>query len=200
VDLGNFDQNHFFKYSIEGRFVWSIREALIFANFARVGGSYGLSGNVDDDLPVAERFQLGGRKGIRGFLDGEVVRYARDGKPLDADPTTTTREPFVGGDFVITGSHELRFPLGFSLGPLDVWGAGFFDWGGLADGWTDFHAKSFRMSAGGGVRLLLYGRVPIRIDYGVKLERRCRAFAEDGLQCLGRESFGELEFNILYTF
>ena len=72
--------------------------------------------------------------------------------------------------------------------------------GGLAENITDFHERSFRASGGLGVRLLLYGRVPIRLDYGVKVRPRCKVFAEDRESCIEKESPGELDFNLLYTF
>jgi outer membrane protein assembly factor BamA len=193
---GDFD--HFIKYGLEGRFFLNIRKIVVFANFARFAGSLGFPGNTNASLPVNERYYLGGNKGVRGFEDGEITRYARNGEPVDADPTTPEVDRTLGGDYAVSGTHELRFPLGFSIGPLEMWGAGFFDWGGISNRLEDFHSESFRLSAGGGVRALLYGRVPVRIDYGVKLDRRCRVYSTAG--CEREEDLGELQFNILYTF
>lgn len=198
LNLSSRDLDNFVKWGLEGRYIFNIKKTLVFANFARISGSVEFSGNANADLPVNERYYLGGNKGIRGFEDGEISQYDKDGRPLDADPTTDEIDRILGADFAINGTTELRFPLGFSIGPLDAWGAGFVDWGGLADSLSDFHNKSIRVTAGGGIRLLLYGRVPVRIDYGVKLDRRCRIYAGDGCERL--EDVGELEFNILYTF
>ena len=73
------------------------------------------------------------------------------------------------------------------LGPLELWGATFFDWGALSDTLRDFNRRSFRGSTGVGLRLLLYGRVPIRLDYGVKLNPRCRQYAANYEACLEEE-------------
>ena len=105
-----------------------------------------------------------------------------------------------GGDATLSGTTELRFPFMIDLGPLALWGATFFDWGGLADSFLELHGKSFRTSAGLGIRLLLYGRVPIRLDYGIKLAPRCKKYTDNYEQCEERESPGELDFNLLYTF
>jgi outer membrane protein assembly factor BamA len=86
------------------------------------------------------------------------------------------------------------------VGPIQFWGAGFFDWGALADSYGAFHSSNFRTSAGFGLRLLLYGSVPIRLDYGFKLERRCKIPDLDTGVCLEEESPGEFDFNLLYTF
>ena len=197
IELENGEASNHLKWlgSIKG-FV-NARGRIVLANFLKIGTAYSVEGNP---LPDVERFRLGGAKGVRGFEDGEITQYNRNGTVKDADPATSEIERIDGGDSTLSGTTELRFPFMVDVGPLALWGATFFDWGGLADSFLEFHGKSFRTSAGLGIRLLLYGRVPIRLDYGIKIAPRCKKYTDDYGDCAERESPGELDFNLLYTF
>ena len=197
IDLGENQASNFVKWLVTAKGYVNARGRIVIANFLRVGGAYSVEG---DNLPEIERFRLGGAKGVRGFADGEISQYRPDGKLRDRDPATVEIERIDGGDYTISGTSELRFPFMMDLGPLELWGATFFDWGALSDDIRDFHRRSFRGSTGLGLRLLLYGRVPIRLDYGVKLSPRCSQFSARYETCLEEESSGELDFNLLYTF
>lgn len=196
IDLGTNKSTNFVKWEVDGSFAVSFRKKLILAAMARIGGTFDFEG---EDLPINERFRLGGGKGVRGFKDGEITQYSKNGRPIDRDVSTAVTDRIDGGDYVISGTVEVRFPLFFSLGPFEMWGAGFFDWGALSEGFADLHTKSFRTTAGGGIRMLLFGRVPIRLDYGAKLEPRCAIYLSPNV-CAESETTGELDFNILYTF
>ncbi|NUN13694.1 MAG: BamA/TamA family outer membrane protein [Myxococcales bacterium] len=196
IDLGTNKSTNFIKWEVDGSFAVSFRKKLILAAMARIGGTFDFEG---EDLPINERFRLGGGKGVRGFKDGEITQYSKDGRPKDRDVSTAITDRVDGGDYVMSGTVEVRFPLFFSLGPFEMWGAGFFDWGALSEGFGELHAKSFRTTAGGGIRMLLFGRVPIRLDYGAKLETRCAIYYSPNV-CGENENTGELDFNILYTF
>ncbi len=208
LDIGTRSADNFFKYLADTEVVVPLFGRVLLANFLRAGSAVAFAGNAHADLPLDRRYQLGGTRGVRGFATGGITQYDAAGNPLDADPATPgIVDPVVGGDTVVYGSHELRFPLGLRLGPLELWGAGFFDWGALADTWVDLHLKSFRTSAGVGVRFLLFGTIPIRVDYGIKLDRRCaewQAPPDPATQppgpCVRQEAFGALDFNILYPF
>ena len=197
IDLDTQDATNFIKYELSLRGFFNIRRKIVFANLFRFGGSYSFEG---ENLPEIERFRLGGSKGLRGFEDGEVAQYDASGDLIDGDPSTPAVDRIDAGDFVVTGTHELRFPLFLKLGPIEFWGAGFFDWGSLADSLKSLQQAPLRTTAGIGLRLLVYGRVPIRLDYGWKLNRRCHTPTEDGTGCALQETPGELDFNLLYTF
>jgi outer membrane protein assembly factor BamA len=188
LDLATRDFANFLKGEADVKFVFNIKKFLVFASYGRFGASATFGA---DNLPLTERYKLGGNKGVRGFGDGEIRQWNADG---------SLRETIIGGDFVVNGTGELRLPIVPDLGSFSLWTAGFFDWGGLADSISEFNAESIRMSAGVGLRLLLYGQVPLRLDYGIKLERRCLAFDSDTGACAERESLGELSFGVLYTF
>jgi outer membrane protein insertion porin family len=152
-----------------------IGRGLVFGGAARVGLATGgltdalrTSGGLA--LPLSERFTLGGVTSLRGFAEGAVT-------PDSSDE--------FGGDVVVNGSFELRYPFLTSLG---IDGAVFVDWGQLARDVPDLRPDAFRYSTGLGVRWLIADLVPFVIDYGAVLGRR------------PGERPGRLHFNIGYTF
>jgi outer membrane protein assembly factor BamA len=123
---------------------------LVYAGAVRFGAGTGLGGQ---DLVLSERFFAGGGTTIRGFQQDFAG-------PLDAlgDPR--------GGDAILVVNNELRFPI-FHI----VDGAGFLDLGNAFRSLSDISLSEIRRTAGVGLRL----RTPyflLRLDYGVKLDRR----------------------------
>lgn len=130
---------------------------------ARFGAAESLGGSTT--IPLRERFFLGGRTSVRGFEENEIGPRGEDGNP-------------VGGDLLLSGNSELRFPLIWGLG-----GAAFVDGGGLYLRDRAVSIGDFRESAGPGLRY----QTPIgaiSLDYGFKLDRR------------RGESIGEIHFTI----
>jgi outer membrane protein insertion porin family len=130
----------------------------------RVEGGYGF-GWGDQDLPVFERFYLGGPNSIRS------VKFRRI-SPVD---DTGLR---IGGTSEVLGNLEYIVPL-----PFNVRAAAFFDIGNVYGFTQKFDITDTREAAGASLRWLSpFG--PIRVDYGVNLDRR------------KGESFGELHFSV----
>lgn len=130
----------------------------------RFEAGYGL-GWSDDPLPLFERFFLGGPNSVRG------VKFRRI-SPVD---DTGTR---IGGTSELLGNLEylVSLPLGFRL-------AAFFDIGNVYGFGTKFDPSDTREAAGVGFRWFSpFG--PIRIDYGVNLDRKTG------------EDFGALHFSV----
>ncbi|MGH9633049.1 MAG: translocation/assembly module TamB domain-containing protein [Bryobacteraceae bacterium] len=162
----------FFKYiplgePVEIPFQSGVRKPrLVYAGGVRVG----LAGGLGDQVLIpSERFFAGGGTSIRGFEQDGVGPQTESGAAL-------------GGGAVFITNHELRFPL-FSI--FD--GVGFMDIGNLYPTISDFDITDLRKVAGFGVRV----RTPyflLRLDYGVKLDRR------------PDESFGRLFFSIGQAF
>jgi outer membrane protein insertion porin family len=122
----------------------------ILSGRAEAGYGIGWSG---EDLPVYERFYLGGPNTIRGFKYRHV-------SPIDDAGVR------IGGDVELLGNVEYIVPL-----PFNIRVAGFFDTGNVYGFGVDFDPTDLRYAAGAGVRWLSpFG--PIRIDYGVNLDRR----------------------------
>ena len=151
-----------------------LTDALTWIYVARIGWGYATESH--DQLPIRERFFLGGRTTVRGFSENSI------------GPTGTAGNP-IGGDFAVNLNTELRFPLAFGVG-----GATFVDGGGLylqdtsackaagAKGCA-INLDNFRRSAGLGLR---YDTPvgPLALDYGFKLDTR------------SGESIGEVHFSI----
>ncbi len=122
----------------------------ILSGRAEAGYGFGWS---DEPLPLFERFYLGGPNTIRGFKFRRV-------SPRDESGTR------IGGTTELLGNLEYIIPL-----PLNIRLAGFFDIGNVYGFTTKFDPTDLREAAGAGVRWLSpFG--PIRIDYGVNLDRR----------------------------
>jgi outer membrane protein insertion porin family len=130
----------------------------------RVEGGYGF-GWSDDPLPVFERFYLGGPNSIRSFK-------ARRISPVDDAGTR------IGGTSQVLGNLEYIVPL-----PFNFRVAGFFDIGNVYGFTTKFDLTNTREAAGAGIRWQSpFG--PIRVDYGVNLDRR------------KGEDFGTIQFSV----
>jgi outer membrane protein assembly complex protein YaeT len=138
---------------------------LVYAGAVRLGLAYGFGGQ---DIIPSERFYAGGGTTIRGFQQDFV------GPVVAGVPT--------GGEAELIINNELRFPLW-------KWfdGVAFMDIGNVYQHVQDFRITDLRKAGGLGLRL----RTPyvlLRLDYGVKLDRR------------SGESFGQLFFSIGQAF
>ena len=139
---------------------------LVYAGGVRLGLAAGLGGQ---ELVPSERFFAGGGTSIRGF--GQNF----------AGPLDFLGEP-EGGEAVFIANNELRFPV-YSI--FD--GVGFADLGNVYRKVSDFRLADLRKTGGFGLRV----RTPyflLRLDYGIKLDRR------------PGESFGQLFFSIGQAF
>jgi outer membrane protein insertion porin family len=123
----------------------------------------GLSGR--EELPVFERFYLGGPNSIRSV------------KARRISPVDDTGER-IGGTSEVLGNVEYIVPL-----PFNFRVAAFFDIGNAYGFSTKFDLTDTREAAGAGVRWQSpFG--PIRVDYGINLDRR------------QGESFGTIQFSV----
>ena len=115
----------------------------------RVLGSAGVAGpySGSGEIPLSERFFLGGGDTIRGF------------DYRDVGPRDVNDEP-IGGDAMLMGSVEYTFPL-----ISKIRGAAFFDMGNVYEKPSDF-LDGIVASVGMGVRLNLPVG-PIKLDYGI---------------------------------
>jgi|WetSurMetagenome_2_1015567.scaffolds.fasta_scaffold00106_35 outer membrane protein insertion porin family len=128
----------------------AITKGLVLAVSLRGGYAFSLDSNTN--LPLVERFFLGGRTTVRGY-DQDMLGP----KGKDNDPT--------GGNIFLMGNVEMR---------IDVWkGFGlvvFGDGGNVWQNIDDFSAGKLKYTTGLGLR---YNTPvgPIRVDYGYKLNR-----------------------------
>jgi outer membrane protein insertion porin family len=118
----------------------------------RVEGGYGF-GWSKDPLPLFERFYLGGPNSVRSFKFRELA-------PKDENGV------LIGGSTEVLGNVEYLVPVIFGIRL-----AGFFDIGQVYGFGNDFDLSTLRKAAGAGFRWQSpFG--PIRVDYGINLDRK----------------------------
>ncbi|MFT7583068.1 MAG: outer membrane protein assembly factor BamA [Myxococcota bacterium] len=186
IDTNSIEDAFFLKWEASGQVAFDLK-ILILAMSFRYGGSFSF-GDVSF-LPSNERYTLGGSNGMRGFSDNGLCRYNADG---ELDPTCPSE---FGGNVVVNGNVEFRVPIFRGAG---VWGAAFVDVGALSKSHAALTTGSIRASWGLGLRWLLAGQWPIRLDLGFPFERRCTAFVDDG-PCLLEEP-NVIHIDVLYPF
>jgi outer membrane protein assembly factor BamA len=112
------------------------------------------------ELISPERFFAGGGTTIRGFeqdMLGEMDEWVGDDGKIKLRPK--------GGEGLFLFNNEIRFPI-WSI----LHGVGFLDLGNVYTRLNDFDF-SLRKTAGAGLRLKIKF-IPLRFDYGFKLDRR----------------------------
>lgn len=139
----------FNKYTFETSWYFPLGKKIVLAFGFRGGFSQTFTGF--HELPLSERFFLGGARGVRGYKKDMVGPKDADGNP-------------IGGDAYALGITEFRFPLGKKR-----WrGVVFFDIGNV---WADLEGidpTEVKYSAGAGLRYKTPVG-PLRLDYGYKL-------------------------------
>jgi outer membrane protein insertion porin family len=118
----------------------------------RLEAGYGF-GYGDEDLPLFERFYLGGANSIRSFKSRQI-------SPRDDAGVR------IGGTSEVLGNVEYIVPL-----PFNIRAAAFFDAGNVYGFDTKFDLTDLRTAVGAGLRWLSpFG--PIRVDYGFNPDPR----------------------------
>ena len=122
-------------------------------------------------VPYRELFHIGGPASVRGFLFGQIGPQF-----TVSDTQNALRQDSIGGDKTAFVNAELIFPI---LSDFSMKGLVFYDGG---TGWDNPYVKTvserfirnnnfdYRHSVGVGLRIL--NPVPMRIDWGFKLDPR----------------------------
>ncbi|MSP38898.1 MAG: outer membrane protein assembly factor BamA [Deltaproteobacteria bacterium] len=121
--------------------------------------------NGKKDLPLFERYFLGGINSVRGFTERSLGPRV----PSGCDPTTgaCTGTNVIGGDRAAVANAEVLFPIMEQYG---VRGLAFFDMGN-AFGSEGIKFGDFRRSVGTGVRWMSpFG--PLRVELGFPLNKQ----------------------------
>lgn len=145
----------FYKTSYEGTYYQPLIGQLVLALHGEVQFAEGYG---SDELPIFERYFMGGSNSLRGFTIRQVGPKDRNGDP-------------IGGDQALLLNVELQYPITKEFRIF-----GFYDRGNVyGDGFdtstTSRHIDlaNMRQSVGGGVRFLSpFG--PISLAYGIKLD------------------------------
>lgn len=157
----------FLKLRLEGRHYQPLWWQTILATRLTLGVIQPYGGS--DEVPFNLRFFAGGPGSVRGFALNRLG-------PLDAQ-----RDP-LGGNSLIEGSAELRFPIVGDLG-----GVVFIDAGNVFREAFTYHLDDLRYAVGPGIR---YNTPvgPLRFDVAFLVNRRAG------------ENFGRVEFSIGQAF
>jgi len=143
-------ETNFAKLTLQANTYYRLSSRFILALSARFGVAEGFAGT--EELPIVERFFLGGRNTVRGFSQDSLGPKSAEGTP-------------VGGNAFALGNVELRTRV------TRNWGLVFFvDSGNVYPKASDINLTDLRYTTGMGLR---YNTPvgPLRLDYGRKLER-----------------------------
>jgi outer membrane protein insertion porin family len=147
--------NNFLKYNFDSSYYLPVIWQIVFAVHGGIGFVHGFEYGVNGytQVPVNERFRLGGTDSVRGYREGNNF-----GKDLEGD----------AGHLKLVSNIELHFPI---VGPLR--GVTFFDAGNVWNRYSELaDFPHLYKGAGVGFRLTIPGTVMlIRFDFGFPLDR-----------------------------
>jgi outer membrane protein insertion porin family len=145
-----FSETNFTKLEVYGSNFHKLGGRVTLALALRGGVAY--SYGETSQLPIVERFFLGGGSTVRGYAQDTLGPKGADGNP-------------TGGNAYLVGNVELRTNVGRNIGLVP-----FFDMGNVWIKAGDISPADLKYTAGLGLR---YGTPvgPIRIDYGFKLNK-----------------------------
>ena len=141
-------------HKLTGSFDWYHTLAEDLLDRKTIFSLHGDAGYIFGGSVFFERFYGGGIGSIRGFRFRGI------------SPREGPAEDVVGGDFALTGSAEISFPLAGDV----LRGVVFADVGTVEQ---DVRIGTIRSSVGSGIRLILpiMGQVPIAIDFAVPITK-----------------------------
>lgn len=147
--------NHFYKIEVS----WSSYENIrilpgIVASRFKFG--WGNVFGITKEIPIYERFFLGGGTSVRGYEEGRLG-------PLQISSRERGRYDPVGGNVKLLMNFEFRFPLYWKFG-----GEIFIDAGNLWKIIEELDFLDLKYGAGAGITFET-PLGPVRIDYGYKL-------------------------------
>jgi outer membrane protein insertion porin family len=172
--------NRYLKYLTEHTLFYPVG----FGTVASLRGTFGLIQKIGRDIPLDERFYLGGISSLRGYSGRTVC-------PVISNTVTTTdiggignsnlNRVYLGGEVEAVVNLEYTFPL---LKEAGLKGVVFLDAGNSANTVGDTFS-SFLTSYGAGVRW--FSPIgPLRLEYGIPINPRA------GID----KASGRLEFSI----
>lgn len=142
----------FVKYIADYRHFFPFKWNTVFSLHGQIGYIMAIGG---EEIPVDERFYLGGLKSLRGFKSREVG-------PYDAE-----YDEFTGGDKEAFVNVEYLFPI---LKDVGLKGVMFYDIGNAWKEDEDYFSE-MRHSAGAGLRWMS-PMGPLRLEWGYNLEAK----------------------------
>jgi outer membrane protein insertion porin family len=146
-----FSETDFIKMSFYGNTYHALNKWLVLAASLRGGIAQGYGSTRE--LPIVERFFLGGRSTVRGYEQDTLGPKGEDENP-------------TGGNVFLMENLELRTSLGKGIGLVT-----FLDGGNVWVDITDVDVTDMKFTIGLGLR---YNTPvgPLRVDYGYKLQQQ----------------------------
>jgi outer membrane protein insertion porin family len=143
-------ETEFAKLTLYAHQYHSLSRRIVLAVSARGGAAQGFGDTRE--LPIVERFFLGGGTTVRGYAQDTLGPRGVDGTP-------------TGGNVFLMGNLELRFDVGRGFGIVT-----FVDGGNVWRKLENVDIKNFKFTTGIGLR---YSTPigPLSLDYGYKLDR-----------------------------
>ena len=165
----------FIKSDVSGRWYYPLLKdanwggAYVLSLGGSVGYGVGLAerNNGQKDLPLFERYFLGGINSIRGFSERSIGPRAPSHCSGNNKPENVvcTGSDVIGGDKAMVFNTELLFPIYEQYG---LRGVAFFDTG---NSFNSFNFSDLRRSVGAGVRWMSpFG--PLRVEFGFPLNKQ----------------------------
>ena len=145
-----FSESEFVKFTVFGSVFERLSKRVIAAFTTSMGIAYGL-GDIRE-LPIIERYFLGGRSSVRGYAQDQLGPTGHNGDP-------------IGGNASFMASAELRTAIGWGVSIVP-----FVDCGNVWIDAKEFSLGDLKYTAGLGLRYATPVG-PLRIDYGFKLNR-----------------------------
>lgn len=123
-------------------------------------------GTSGSDLPLFERYFLGGINSVRGFAERSIGPRSPSHCDNTQSPPVCSGNDVIGGDKAMVFNTELLFPIMESYG---LRGVAFFDMGSAFD--SGFSFSELRRSVGVGVRWMSpFG--PLRVELGFPISKQ----------------------------
>lgn len=145
-----FSETDFLKTELSFSNYHALSKRVVLAFSVRSGVAQGFRDTRE--LPIVERYFLGGRNTVRGYAQDSLGPKGVDGTP-------------TGGNVYVMDNVELRFDIGWGIGLVT-----FLDSGNVWLTTGDIDMKDYKSTVGIGLR---YNTPvgPLRVDYGHKLDR-----------------------------
>jgi outer membrane protein insertion porin family len=142
-------ETEFIKAVVQSSWYFQLRRGLVFAFSFKGGAAHGLGESAE--LPLIERFFLGGRNTVRGYTHDTLGPKGAEDNP-------------TGGNAFVLFNTEFRISLGRGFGLV-----AFVDSGNV---WKKISNVSTELRYTTGLGLRYNTPIgPVRIDYGYKLNR-----------------------------
>lgn len=158
----------FAKYIADQRFFFPYKWGTVFSLHGQIGYIQSVGG---EEIPIDERFFLGGINTIRGFKSRQVgprVRVERQAVDSSGKVTASSDDyEFIGGTKEAYFNLEYTFPL---IKDMGLKGILFFDTGNAWSEDEDYFSE-MRYSVGGGIRWFS-PMGPLRLEWGYNLDPR----------------------------